>query len=361
MSVAENESRMLRVTVFAAVLATFGVSGCASLGPRRLAPDRMDYIQEINESAKQQMLLNIVKLRYFDPPAFLDITSVINQYSREGQIQADARWYWPRPATSAANAGGGGLWRFSDRPTITYVPLSGRKFTQNLLTPIPPVAVVSLIQSGWSIELLFSLTVKTVNGVNNSSVGAPPAPGETEFSRLVKALRAVQLAGVSDIRVKRIGEQETIVFVISEKAGQTCLAERETIRKVLNLNPDVTSYKVAYGSLASDDNEIALQTRSMLEIMLEMAAHVDAPAAHIAEKRVKETAPLPDNEWMATQIHSSREKPADAFAAVQYQDYWFWIDNRDINSKRNFALVMIFMSLTEADQRGSGPLLTIGG
>ena len=45
--------------------------GCAArVGPKSLAHDRFDYSAAITQSWKEQMLLNMVKLRYMDPPCF---------------------------------------------------------------------------------------------------------------------------------------------------------------------------------------------------------------------------------------------------------------------------------------------------
>lgn len=54
--------------------------GCAAkVGPRSLAHDRFDYSAAITQSWKEQMLLNMVKLRYVDPPMFLDVQQVVQQ------------------------------------------------------------------------------------------------------------------------------------------------------------------------------------------------------------------------------------------------------------------------------------------
>ena len=51
--------------------------------PQHHSKDRFDYITAISDSGKSQMLLNVVKLRYGDTPVFLDMSSVINQYTVE--------------------------------------------------------------------------------------------------------------------------------------------------------------------------------------------------------------------------------------------------------------------------------------
>ena len=46
-------------------------------------------------------------------------------------------------------------------------------------------------------------------------------------------------------------------------------------------------------------------------------------------------------------VKSSADKPDFVFTAVKYRDHWFWIDDRDMRSKRTFAFLMILFSLTE--------------
>ena len=354
--------KLLKTMLVVSVL-TVSLSGCASLGPKSIGPDRIDYIQEISESWKKQMLLNIVKLRYFDPPTFLDVSSIINQYGIENQSNANGGWMWPSSSPLYGfSAGVGGYSRYSDKPTITYTPLSGQKFTKNLLTAIPPIAVVNLIQSGWPIDMIMSLTVKTINGVDNNFNGLGVVDEKVEFNNLMQALRTVQLAGVIDIRIQKVNDKDAIVFLVYDSVNkEKYRQEMETIRRILKLKPDISSYKIVFGAIANSDDEIALLTRSTLEIMLEMSSMIEVPAKHVAEKRVKETLSFTRGEWLLTNIYSGRNKPQDAFTAIHYQDYWFWVDNKDINSKRNFALLMIFLSLTETDQKASAPLLTIGG
>jgi len=38
---------------------------------------------------------------------------------------------------------------------------------------------------------------------------------------------------------------------------------------------------------------------------------------------------------------------------------WFWIDDRDLNSKRMFAFVMLLFSLTETGGDQRAPIVTV--
>src|SRR5436189_79651 len=87
------------------------------------------------------------------------------------------------------------------------------------------------------------------------------------------------------------------------------------------------------------------------------------PPAHVAEQRVSPMAG-PDQGPSGPlrpllQIKSSRERPADAFVMVPYRDYWFWIDDRDIPSKRMFSFIMFIFTLVEPGSKEAPPVLTI--
>jgi hypothetical protein len=58
-------------------------------------------------------------------------------------------------------------------------------------------------------------------------------------------------------------------------------------------------------------------------------------------------------------IHSGREKPADAFVAVQYRKHWFWIDNCDWQTKRALMAIIFFFTLAETGGSEKLPLITI--
>jgi len=65
--------------------------GCkSSIGVKTVPRDQFDYAEVLRDAWKEQMLLNLVGLRYAEAPMFLKVTSVINQYSFEGAVAAAA-------------------------------------------------------------------------------------------------------------------------------------------------------------------------------------------------------------------------------------------------------------------------------
>jgi hypothetical protein len=57
--------------------------------------------------------------------------------------------------------------RYTDRPTITYTPLTGDKFLRGLMTPIQPSSVFFLLQSGYAADFVMALSVESLNGLRN--------------------------------------------------------------------------------------------------------------------------------------------------------------------------------------------------
>lgn len=71
--------RLLSLWICAVLLG----AGCRSIGPSTVARDRFNYSASIGESWKRQTLLNIVKLRYLDPPIFVDVGQIVAGYTLE--------------------------------------------------------------------------------------------------------------------------------------------------------------------------------------------------------------------------------------------------------------------------------------
>ena len=66
-----------------------------------------------------------------------------------------------------------------------------------------------------------------------------------------------------------------------------------------------------------------------------------------------------ENRQQKVRIHSGKNKPAGAFAAVHYRDHWFWVDDGDWQTKRAMSAIMFFFTLAETGSSDKLPLITI--
>ncbi|TAL05356.1 MAG: hypothetical protein EPO07_03640 [Verrucomicrobia bacterium] len=355
---------MRNVLISLGVLSLAVVTGCKSIGPQTVARDRFEYSSSISESWKRQTLLNIVKLRYLDPPVFVDVGQIVAGYSLETGLTAGGAF----PETTGlggTTATVGGSVRFTDRPTITYTPLTGNKFVKALMTPLPPDAVFFTVQSGYAADAVFFAAVGAMNGLKNQdSTLAGVSPPEAEFVRALELLRKIQLSGAVGMRIEQDAQkrQTTLVTFRSKNISEQTLADIRELRGLLHLDPDAAELRLVFGPTASNDKEFAILTRSLLNIMNNMAAQVEVPAAHLAAGRATpglDSAAKANEQSRPVRIHSSKEKPADAYVAVSYRGHWFWIDDCDLKSKRAFAFMMMLFTLSETGEKENLPLITI--
>ena len=351
-----------RLSLAALLFSVLALSGCSGIGPGTVARDRFDYTAAISESWKRQMLLNIVKLRYGDAPIFLDVASIINQYQLTTDLNASFSWGFPIPNQNAYNPKVGVDGNFVDRPTITYNPLTGEKFARNLMTPVAPATVMSLIEGGYPIDLVFRILVHSVNGIQNSfGGGARARKADPEFYVILDKMRRIQTTGAVALRVKRTENREALMMVFRKRVDKEMEQEGREVRRMLGLKEEGGEFRVVYGSAPANDEEVALLTRSILEVLSDISGTVEVPADHVAEKRVLPTME-PDGEGIKgtmIRILCSTAKPSDNFAAVPYRDRWFWIDDRDYQSKKLFSFLMFVMTLTETGGKEGAPIVTI--
>ena len=342
----------------------FLISGCTHMGPKTVPRDRFNYNTAISDSWKEQTLLNIIKLRYADMPLFVEVASIVSGYTLEGSVNLGGTVSDTGGVTSDLfSLGTSG--RYTDRPTITYAPITGQKFNASFMTPIPPGLILFLMQSGWSIDVIFPLTVDAVNGMRSHvSGGANQRAGDADFYRVVTLLRKIQISGAMGMKIIKKGENSsTVMFFYREKLTPEIVAAFVELRHLLGLDPGAGEMTVSYGFLPATNREIAMLTRSMMQIMAALATQVTVPPEHVAEGLTVASRSsgknFTEDLGQFIKISSSTEKPEKAYTAVKYQEYWFWIDERDIKSKRAFAFLMILFSLTESGAQKDLPLVTI--
>jgi len=343
------------------------LAGCHSFGPRTVPGDRFDYNAAIARSHNEQMLLNLVRIRYLQVPNFLTVSSVIAGYTYQGGIGVSGQ----RALGSFDEdlVGGSANLNYTERPTITYTPLAGQAFSRRLLKTIPIEVLFALGQSGWPTDVLFRIAVQRIGVTENMAFGLRNV-GESGFREEAERLelydRVIQLMQRLDDRgsfeVVRPGEGEPAVFRFARAMSPEQQALADELRTHLGLEADRSTFQVTDRITARSSHEILIQTRSLLAVLSFLARGVQVPEEDAVANRtlalppdvqqvIEERGPL----W----IRSQKKRPDDPFAAVRYRDHWFYVDGTDHLSKRTFGTILVLFELLAPSGGGAAPLLTL--
>ena len=347
---------------------SLALTGCQSIGPATVVRDRLDYNDVLGESWKSQMLLNLVKIRYGDSPVFLDVGSIVAGYSFQRSFSASAtgngvsEGYPKGTVYGTAGVGVGGT--FNDSPTITYTPLQGAKFARSLMTPIPTTALMNVIQTGFPVDQVLRLTAQSVNGLDNRrSLDQGVKPANPEFYALLRELRRIQNSGDIGMRSDTVGGDVVLQMVLRPKPPAAVENARLNVTKFLGLNPAAREFSVVYGAVQRTNNEIAVLSRSIYQVLMDLSWSIAVPDTDVEKKLVTPT-PADDLSPDGTmppliRINVSDNRPSGAFAAIAYRGHWFWISDADMPSKRMFSFILFLFTFVETDTVNNAPVLTI--
>ncbi len=397
-----------------------GVTGCAT-GPITLADERLAYNEVIKVTAEQQMLLNIVRLRYSDTPSSLAVSSVAVQTERVRSLQLMP--FFGVVGGEAQIRGSGSLLPQAqitvvDRPTITLTPLDDTEFTRKLFTPMTLDGVLYLAKTTWPISTVFRLWLENLNWVSNAETASGPtvarAPEFERFEQGVVALQALQDKGLivfgtreredkigGSLPAERVSGSDLVAAAREgleyrpDEGGATWSLVRRRPQPVMKVHPDAkasaelrafakafqvrigpSSYDIGIEGLepfpstypAQGVDTLDLETRSLLQVLYYLSKGVETPPALLRQGQPRATV---DDEgrpfdWLrVTQglfrvAHADgAQVPAGAHVAIRYRDHWFYIDRADHDSLSTFSLVMELARLELSGRVAPGPTLTL--
>ena len=115
---------------------------------------------------------------------------------------------------------------------------------------------------------------------------------------------------------------------------------------------------------------MSISTRSLLGTLFYLSQAVEVPEKHVEEELVTVTKDRQggDFDWALVTgnllvVKSSKRRPSGAAVSVKYRDYWFYIEDSDLNSKSTFSLLGQLFGLQAGGVKTAAPVLTlpIGG
>ena len=338
--------------------------GCETVGPRAIRVGRSKYNDAIQMTDKQQMLQNLVRLRYKDVPYFVEVSSVLSAPAFEAAI--DGTGSFGDVAVGGVTAG----LTYAETPVLVYTPLTGESFTRRLLTPLDFESVALLSNIGWSTERVLRLCVQEINGVENAESGAGPtpktAPEYEKFNRVIDAFSQSDELGLGTMgMVHEDQEGEPEVHVWFDPASRDAPLLQQLFAD-LGLDPDQEEYTIVAGVGRGGGDIMAINMRPLIGCMFFMSQGVEVPEKHVRDGRVTITR---DDEgrpfdWQnalrgLVRIRSSERPPEDAVVSVQYLDHWFYIANDDLESQETFALLYLLFTLQAGEKPANTPLLSL--
>jgi len=335
------------------------LSSCASVGPPTVKRDRFDYVVAISDSLKRQTLLNLVKTRYVDMPIYMDVESVISQYSIEGELGFE---FAPSFSDNNLLLGKG---TYADRPTITYGPLTGEKYSRSLLKPLPISGIFLMLQQGYPADLILHVCVQTINGIDNQRTGyLTGTEADPRFVETLALIRDLQAGGAIYYRIEAKDERFDVKMVFRPTVSPEVRAKSDRLKQLLGLDAKARAFSVVFGAEGKSNTEIAVITRSMGQVMMEYAADIDVPQSDVEAGRVKATRPVPTGKRAIParliRVHQDTAVPDDAHVAVYYRGHWFWVADTDLLSKASLQFMMTLFSFTErGTAERQAPVITV--
>jgi hypothetical protein len=401
---------VLRVAALAALCS--GVSGC--IGPKAVLYTRLRYNDVVRATNDEQLLINIVRLRYADSPVFIDLPNITSQFElgSQGTYLGGRGNQFP----GRTNLGFAGL-NARDTPTLSYHPREGREIAKAMLTPLS-ADLFSVVNAGADLEQLLLLTINDINDVPNaprSTTLTPRVPDDnTEFLRGIRMLADLRARDGTELAFEMDDETENASDPIPRQAvqgrdvlnaakdgyvyrargpDQMTLLKREKdlvlkirpayvrspemaeIARIFRLTPGLSRYRIKSELTAEEEpalpkpmgeETIFMNLRSVLQIMTFLSKGVCVPWEHV-QSGIAPSIPGPDGrpfDWTQVtaghfQVFSQKHKPRESEVAVPYRGYWFYIAPNDTNSRAVLAIVEILFALQESDGKNVGPLLTL--
>jgi hypothetical protein len=330
-----------------------------------------EYNDALTSVLDQQLLNNLVRLKYRENPLFLEVSNITESrnFGFEGGL-GNCRWFpHPQGIANANYLSPNFKLMNTQTPTVSYHPLRGKEFIQHLMTPIPFSAVLLMSQSGWKLERVFDLCIEKMNGVDNASNASGPTPrikpDYEDFYRMTSLLQKLQYEHKLALGFDDGSKAVVLRFLnISDNSP-----EMRELREILDLEGGRNEFFFQDNFLSVSRRGLSVRMRSLMGLLFYLSHAVEVPQEDIDSGKVMTTVDADGNvfDWAKNasgkmiNIKCSKTLPANAFIATHHRGHWFYISDDDLHSKSTFMFVSYLFNLQagEASAQVVAPLLTI--
>jgi hypothetical protein len=362
-----------RLSLCCAVVLALAAGGCASISGTVMRDVREQFNETAQITNAEQLLRNIVRLRYASSPYFLEISSVSTSATMAGSLNVFANTVPAGIGLSTNTLINPGV-SYSQTPSFVFQPLTGEKLARQLMRPVDMRTLALLRTAGWDLRDVMLALVDSINGVSNAPAATQFAPDtlpeNAEFRRIAEILDTLEeqglvLLGLDAGAAPQDARGDVVLSLQIDRAAASRADVQELVRK-LSLDPSALTYRLAAAATGGGGKNIAVKPRSILAAMRFVSKGIEVPDGDLSGGFVPA---LRDSTGSADQwapllrgimrIHSSTAFPANAYVRIQYRDHWFWIDNADLASKQTFALLETAIALQAGDVPPISTVLTL--
>ena len=347
--------------------------------------DTLAYSSAISDARQEQLLLNIVRLRYNDPVTFVDaerITTTENTMVNGALASAFALSGQDLDQVLNGNFGT----NMSSQPSIAYSALRGSDYAQQILQPLPPATIFLMSQSGWSVERLMLCCVSRIGDLENARAAAGPTPptmpDNAHFRELAALMRSLQERGQLLVQVidpdetEENGDGKPRVILKWQRTTELGQQLADFFRRYWVSDVSVISGDLYITEISTRGNSLgdyAARGRSLLGVMSALSQSIHIPDAHKDIARASQMAVEASADpcrapggWQDVNgglfaVQSAEERPETASIAVEYRDYWFYVDDRCHDAKETLNLLDHLYALQAGISSDATTLLLLGG
>ena len=326
------------------------LSACRTFGPDAIQSSQLDYNKALANGVQQELLLNIVRLRYRESPFFLNPGNLTTSFKTSASFGLSGDLDLGGGSDTVSPSTGFG---YSHAPTVVYTPVQGKDFVRDLMTPLDPSELFFLDQSGWDIKRVFGLAIERINHLDNAPSASGPTPeqappGLGDFKTLIHLLSELQTEGSFGYsQSSRAGSVNIFLKTDSEDDPKV-----NEVKRLLELSHASTELRLHHEEQIQDQESISIGTRSLLGILFYLSHNVQAPESHRNQGWVTITRKDGDPfDWSDTpageyfKILFSQKPPENAFLSVPYKKGYYYIADEDLNTKSTFLLLLHLQSL----------------